>query len=129
MKLYRVRLTEPGVGKYPKRWGPTFEVMVRFPDRLIGHVAHRFRKVRTWGAGHPGRVEPHFLPSYSPELNLDELVNVDLKRSLPMHGRARDRAQLAAETRGFFRRRRRRPHIVRGYFGSPRIRYVLERTP
>ncbi|WP_406386522.1 winged helix-turn-helix domain-containing protein [Streptomyces sp. NBC_00211] len=24
-KLYRVRLTEPGVGKYPKRWGLSFQ--------------------------------------------------------------------------------------------------------
>lgn len=38
-------------------------------------------------AGHPDRVELHFLPSYSPELNPDE-VNADLKRSLPMHSRA-----------------------------------------
>ncbi|MFF9766300.1 transposase [Streptomyces sp. NPDC014636] len=47
-------------------------------------------------------MELHFLPSYSPELNTDELVNADLKRSLPMHSGARDQAQLAAETRRFF---------------------------
>ncbi|WP_432113460.1 hypothetical protein [Streptomyces sp. S1] len=28
-------------------------------------------------------VEPHFLPTYSPEPNSDELVNADLKHSLP----------------------------------------------
>ncbi|MGH1555286.1 winged helix-turn-helix domain-containing protein [Streptomyces sp. L7] len=28
-KLYRVRLTEQGVGNYPRRWGPTF----RRPDK------------------------------------------------------------------------------------------------
>ncbi|MFC9756660.1 transposase [Streptomyces sp. NPDC056921] len=33
--------------------------------------------------GRPGAVELHFLPSYSPELNPDELVNADLKHSLP----------------------------------------------
>ncbi|MFC9392733.1 transposase [Streptomyces sp. NPDC057027] len=31
------------------------------------------------------RSELHFLPSYSPELNPDELVNADLERSLPPH--------------------------------------------
>lgn len=42
-----------------------------------------------------------------------------LKRSLPMHSRARDQAQLVAETRMFFHRRQRQPHMVRGYFGGP----------
>jgi hypothetical protein len=60
------------------------------------HSAHRSRKVRAWLA--------------------------DLKRSLPMHSRARDQAQLAAETRTFFHRRPRQPHIVRGR----RSRYILE---
>ncbi|MGW2562306.1 hypothetical protein ACWCXB_24225 [Streptomyces sp. NPDC001514] len=61
----------------------------------------------------------------SPELNPDELVNADLKHSLPKQHRARDQPELAAETRRFFRRRQ-RPHIVRGYFGGPHVRYVLD---
>jgi hypothetical protein len=77
------------------------DVMCRFLDRLAshfarkvhlvvdGHSAHRSRTVRVWLADHPDRLELHFLPSHSPELNPDELVNADLKRSLPMHSRAR----------------------------------------
>ncbi|MGJ5798013.1 transposase [Streptomyces europaeiscabiei] len=122
-KLYRVRLTEQGVGKYLRRWGLSFQ---RPDKRASSHSAHRSRKVRAWLADHPDRIELHFLPSYSPELNPDELVNADLKRSLPMHSRARDQAQLAAETRRFFHRRQRQPHIVRGYFGGPHVRYTLE---
>ncbi|MGA5418277.1 IS630 family transposase [Streptomyces pseudogriseolus] len=115
----------------------TFEadVMCRFLNRLAGpfdrkvhlvvdgHSAHRSRKVRAT-ADHPGRIELRFLPSYSPELNPDELVNADPKRSLPMHSRARDQAQLAAETRRFFHRRQGQPHIVRGYCGGRH--YILE---
>ncbi|WP_444544859.1 transposase [Streptomyces alanosinicus] len=86
------------------------------------------RKVRAWLADHPDRIEPHFLPSYSPEPNPDELVNADLKRSLPMHSRARDQAQLAAETRRFFHRRQRQPHIVRGCFDGPHVRCISNRT-
>jgi transposase len=84
------------------------------------------RQLCTWLADHPDRIELHFLPSYSPELNPDELVNADLKRSLPMHSRARDQAQLATETRRFFHRRQCQPHMVRGYFGGPHVRYILE---
>nr|WP_218945950.1 IS630 family transposase [Streptomyces hawaiiensis] len=119
----------------------TAEVMCRFLDRLAGHFdhkvhlvvdghsAHRSKMVRDWLAAHPEAVELHFLPPYSPELNPDELVNADLKHSLPKQHRARDQAELAAETRRFFRRRQRQPHIVRGYFGGPHVRYVLDENP
>ncbi|MGW5798190.1 IS630 family transposase [Streptomyces bacillaris] len=119
----------------------TAEVMCRFLDRLVGHFdrkvhlvvdghsAHRSRKVRDRLAAHPDAVELHFLPPYSPELNPDELVNADLKHSLPKQHRARNQAELAAETRRFFRKRQRQPHIVRGYFGGPRVRYILDENP
>lgn len=119
----------------------TAEVMCRFLDRLAGHFdhnahlvvdghsAHRSKKVRDWLAAHPDDVELCFLPPCSPELNLDELVNADLKRGLPRQHRARDQAELAAETRRFFHRRQRQPHIVRGCFGGPHVRYALDKNP
>ncbi|MET9346616.1 transposase [Streptomyces termitum] len=118
----------------------TTEVMCRFPDRLAGHFdrkvhlvvdghsAHRSRKVRDRLAAHPDDGCTS-CPPYSPELNPDELVDADLKHSLPQQHRARNQAELAAETRRFFRRRRRRPRIVRGYFGGPRVRYDLDENP
>lgn len=114
------------------------KVMCRFLDRLVGHFdrkvhlivdrhsAHRSKTVRTWLADHKEQAELHFLPSYSPELNPDELVNADLKRSLPHTHRARNQAELAAETRRFFHRRQRQPHIVRRYFGGRHVRYVID---
>ncbi|WP_327305925.1 helix-turn-helix domain-containing protein [Streptomyces sp. NBC_01298] len=42
---------------------------------------------------------------------------------------ARWQAELDAETRRFFRRRLRRPHIVRGYFGGPHVRHTLDQSP
>ncbi|WP_369009812.1 transposase [Streptomyces sp. BR123] len=87
------------------------------------------KKVRDRLAAHPDDVELHFLPLYSPEISSDELVNADLKHSLPKQHRARDQAELAAEGRRFFRRRQRQPHIVRGYFGCPHVRYVLDENP
>ncbi|WP_331284143.1 hypothetical protein [Streptomyces sp. H39-C1] len=59
-------------------------------------------------------------------MNPDELVNADLKRSLPIPSQARDQAQCPAETRRFFHRCQHQPHIIRGYFGGPYIRYTLE---
>ncbi|WP_438818574.1 IS630 family transposase [Streptomyces brasiliscabiei] len=60
------------------------DVMCRFLHRLAGHFdhkvhlvldghsAHRSRKVHDWLADHPDRIELHFLPLYSPELNPDD---------------------------------------------------------
>ncbi|WP_405483394.1 IS630 family transposase [Streptomyces sp. NBC_00009] len=116
-------------------------VMCRFLDRLVkhfdheihlvfdGHSAHRSKKVKDWLADHAEEIELHYLPPYSPELDPDELVNADLKHSLPKSHRARNQDQLAAETRRFFRRRQRQPHIVRGRFHGPHVRYALKENP
>lgn len=148
-KLYRVRFAEPGVGKYLKRWGLTFQrpdkrasfdakIMCRFPDRIVGHFvrkvhlvvdrhsAHRSKTTRARLADHKDRIELHFLPSYSPELNPDELVNADLKRSLPHTHRARNQTEPAAETWRFFHRRQHQPRVVHGYFGGQHVRYVID---
>ncbi|MFD7942892.1 transposase [Streptomyces sp. NPDC059744] len=42
------------------------------------------REARSWVTAHGDRIELRLLPPHSPELNPDELVNADLKRSLPM---------------------------------------------
>ncbi|WP_374208007.1 transposase [Streptomyces sp. MUM 203J] len=47
--------------------------------------AHRSKTVRDWPADHKDQVELHLLPSYSPELNPDELVNADLKHQPAPH--------------------------------------------
>ncbi|MFD9544909.1 IS630 family transposase [Streptomyces sp. NPDC060022] len=114
------------------------KVMCRFLARIVGHFdhkvhlivarhsAHRSKTVRAWLAAHEDQIELHFLPPYSPELNPDELVNADLKRSLPHTHRAKNQTELAAETSRFFHRRQRRPHIITGYFKAPHVRYILD---
>ncbi|WP_443047000.1 transposase [Streptomyces sp. HB2AG] len=92
---------------------------------VAGHSAHRSRKVRDWLAADPDGVELHFLPPHSPEPDPDELVNADLKHSLPKQHRARNQTELAAETRRFFRTRQSQHHIVRGCFDGPHVHYVL----
>ncbi|GAB2785366.1 IS630 family transposase [Streptomyces chlorus] len=114
------------------------KVMCRFLARLVGHFdrkvhlvvdrhsAHRSKTVRAWLADHKDQVELHFLPSYSPELNPDELVNANPKHSLPHTHRARNQTEPAAETRRFFYRRQRQPRIVRGYLGGRHVRYATD---
>lgn len=89
------------------------------------HSAHRTRTVRAWPADHSDRIESRFLPSYSPELHPNELVGADPKTQ-PAHAQPGPRpGQLASEIRRFHRLRR-HPRIVRGYFGGPHVRCILE---
>ena len=39
-----------------------------------GHPVHRAKKVKTWVEHHPDKIKLIFLPSYSPELNPDEML-------------------------------------------------------
>ncbi|WP_328899953.1 hypothetical protein OHR86_08210 [Streptomyces sp. NBC_00441] len=60
---------------------------------------------------------------------MKQLVDADLKHSLRRQQRARNQAELVAETHRCFRRSQRQPYIVCGYFGGPHIRYVLDEYP
>src|SRR5215213_7437676 len=44
-----------------------------------GHPVHRAKLVSAWVGRHAERIELHFLPGYSPELNPVELLNHDVK--------------------------------------------------
>jgi hypothetical protein len=88
------------------------------------HPVHRSKAVRDWLNDHAEQVELHLMPSYSPELNPDELLNADLKRYVHA-SRARTTDQLAHDTRRFLRRRQRQPHLVRGYFQARYTAYAI----
>ncbi|WP_433272694.1 IS630 family transposase [Actinosynnema sp. CS-041913] len=87
------------------------------------HPVLRSRAVRAWLQANAERVELHLMPGYSPELNPDELLNADLKRNVNA-SRAHNVDRLAHQTRRFLRRRQHQPHIVRGYFQAPHVRYA-----
>jgi hypothetical protein len=44
-----------------------------------GHPVHKSRSVSRWLAEHREQIRIFYLPSYSPELNPDELLNQDVK--------------------------------------------------
>ncbi|MGX1915673.1 transposase [Streptomyces phaeochromogenes] len=114
------------------------KVTCRFFAQLVGHFdrkvhlivdrhsAHRSKTVRAWLAGHEDEIELHFLPSCSPELNPDELVNSGLERSLPHTQRARNQAELAVAARRLFHCRQRLPLVITGYFQAPHARYIVD---
>ena len=90
----------------------TGAVLIDFLGRLVrdcgerkvhlivdGHPVHRAKQVSAWVGRHADRIELHFLPGYSPELNPVELLNQDVKANAAGRRRARSAAELAKELR------------------------------
>jgi transposase len=105
-------------------------LIAHYPDRKIflicdNHSTHHAKQTQRWVAQRPQRIELHFLPSYSPELNPDEYLNQDVKRHMrELHPRPVDKPGLKAAVRAFLRRRQRQPHIVRNYFNVAQVAYA-----
>lgn len=111
------------------------KVFLKFVKRLIRqvrrkvflivdkHSVHISREAERWLTNHSHRIEVFFLPSYSPELNPDELLNQDTKSTM---GRRRPTTQyeMQINLRSHLRSTQRRPDIVRNYFRHPKVRYA-----
>jgi transposase len=77
-----------------------------------GHPVHRAKLVSAWVGRHAERIELHFLPGYSPELNPVELLNQDVKAHAAGRRRARSATELTKQLRSYLRRRQRQPEVV-----------------
>jgi transposase len=66
-----------------------------------------------------------FLPSYSPDLNPDELLNQDVKTNAIGRKRARTPAELSYNVRSFLWSAQKNPARVRRYFHAPSVGYAL----
>jgi DDE superfamily endonuclease len=58
---------------------------------------HRAKAVSAWVGRHAERIELHFLPGYSPELNPVELLNHDVKANAAGRRRPRSADELRGE--------------------------------
>jgi transposase len=88
------------------------------------HPVHRAKLVGVWVAQRPTRIELHFLPGYSPELNPVELLNNDVKANAAGRRRARSVVELTGELRAYVRRGQRQPEVVARFFQHPDTCYA-----
>jgi transposase len=91
-----------------------------------GHPVHRAKLVSAWVGRHAERIELHFLPGYSPELNPVELLHQDVKANAAGRRRARSAAELTKQLRSYLRRRQRQPEVVARFFPHPRTCYAAQ---
>jgi transposase len=91
-----------------------------------GHPVHRAKAASAWVGRHAERIELHFLPGYSPELNPVELLNQDVKANAAGRRRARSAAELTKQLRSYLRRRQRQPEVVARFFTHPNTCYAFQ---
>jgi transposase len=89
-----------------------------------GHPVHHAKLVSAWVGRHAERIELHFLPGYSPELNPVELLNHDVKANAAGRRRPRSAGELREELHGYLRRRQRQPAVLIRFFEHPTTRYA-----
>ncbi|MFO1268175.1 MAG: IS630 family transposase [Rubrivivax sp.] len=85
---------------------------------------HYSKPVKAWLAEHAEVIEVFYLPSYSPELNPDEMANADLKQAVTKLAPARTKLQLVKATSRHLRSVQRQPERIRKYFEHEPIRYA-----
>jgi transposase len=112
--------------------------LIRFLQRLIRQArrkvflildrlrVHRARLVQDWLGEHSAKIEVHYLPPYSPDLNPDEGVNGDLKQGVPRRAPARSKAQLKRAAISHMRSLSKRPQRIRAIFRHPQFRYAAQ---
>lgn len=85
---------------------------------------HHSKPVKQWLAKHVDQIEAFYLPSYSPELNPDEMANADLKQAVTKLAPARTKLQLVKATAKHLRSVQKQPERVRRYFQHDPVRYA-----
>jgi transposase len=103
-------------------------VAASFPKKVILIVdnlrVHHGKLVAEWVKANSDKLELHFIPSYSPELNPDEYLNRDLKKNVNAKKTPRTEAELRENVLSFLRALQKTPRRVQSYFTSKFIRYA-----
>lgn len=85
---------------------------------------HHSKVVKQWLAENADRIEVFYLPSYSPELNPDELLNSDLKQRVTTSAPARTKRGLTRTAVGALRSIQKQPQRVQSYFQQKDVCYA-----
>ena len=89
-----------------------------------GHPVHKARSVTRWLDEHREQIRVFFLPSYSPELNPDELLNQDVKTNALGRVRPVNVQEMMDNVRSYLRITHARPTVVKNYFCERHVRYA-----
>jgi len=85
---------------------------------------HHSKAVKKWLKENEDKIQIFYLPSYSPELNPDELLNADLKQHVTKAAPPRNKIALTRTAIGALRSIQKQPGRVETYFGQKDVCYA-----
>lgn len=91
-----------------------------------GHPSHRAKMIADYVKQLKGRLELHFLPGYAPELNPDEFVWNYVKNEGVSKKPLKHNESLRHRVEGDLANIKRRPALVRSFFGAPSVSYTRD---
>lgn len=112
------------------------DILIDFMGRLIKGAdkkvflildnlrVHHSKPVKAWLAKHLDAIEVFYLPSYSPELNPDEMANADIKQVVTKQAPARTKLQLVKAASRHLRSVQKQPERIRRYFQHDPVKYA-----
>lgn len=105
------------------------EALIKDADHKIFLIldnlrVHHSKLVKTWLETHKDQIEIFYLPSYSPELNLDERLNADLKHAIGSPVPVKTKAKLKAATENHKIKHAAKLDKVKAFFNDPRCKYA-----
>ena len=112
------------------------DILIDFMKRLVRDAGrkiylildnlrvHHSKPVKAWLAEHKAQIEVFYLPSYSAELNPDEMANADLKQAVTKLAPARTKLQLVKAAAHHLRSVQRQPERIKSYFEHEPVRYA-----
>ncbi len=85
---------------------------------------HHARLVKAWLEQNKEHIEVFYLPSYSPELNPDEMLNANLKAAVTSQAPNRRKGQLKQAAIGHLRHLQKSPAKVKQFFQKESVKYA-----
>ena len=85
---------------------------------------HHSKIVKAWVTQNITKIELFYLPSYSPELNPEELLNADLKQAIRVKAPARTKDKLKQVATEHMNLITQNPDRVKAYFGGKFVKYA-----
>ena len=85
---------------------------------------HHSKPVKAWLQENREHIEVFSLPSYSPELNPDEMLNANLKQMITSAAPARRKGDLKTAVTRHLRRLQKLPELVKSFFQHAPVRYA-----
>lgn len=85
---------------------------------------HHSKVVSEWLNENKAFIEVFYLPSYSPDLNPDELLNSTLKSDLGKKPETKRKGELEGNAKAIMRSIQKKPQMVKNLFKKDTVRYA-----